>query len=52
MKNLNGISEELVLSAVASGVLVAPVLGLWPLVGVLAAVGTSIYIAGMFRSRR
>jgi hypothetical protein len=36
---------------IASAVLAGPVLGLWPLVGVIAAIGTSVYITNSIRRR-
>ena len=43
---------EIALAMIGGAVLAGPLLGLWPLVGVLAAIGTSVYIADMFRPGR
>jgi hypothetical protein len=43
---------ELALAMIGGAVLAGPLLGLWPLVGILAACGTSIVIANQFRDRR
>jgi hypothetical protein len=52
VKELNGISGGLVAVVVATGVLMVPECGIAPLVGLLAAVATSVYIAGkLFRDR-
>jgi hypothetical protein len=51
-EDLNGIDSGLALTAVATGVLMVPMCGIAPLIGLLAAVATSIYIAGMFRPGR
>jgi hypothetical protein len=51
-EDLNGIDGGLALTAVATGVLMVPMCGIAPLIGILAAVGTSVYIANLlFRHR-
>jgi hypothetical protein len=35
---------DLIIASLASALLVGPILGCWPLVGVIAAVGTALYI--------
>lgn len=52
MKDLNGIDGGLIVTAIVTGVLMAPACGVAPLIGLLAAVGTSVYIAGMLFRRR
>ena len=36
----------------ASGLLLVPIMGWWPLFGVAAACGTALYIAEQFNNRR
>jgi uncharacterized oligopeptide transporter (OPT) family protein len=52
---VRGIDEstgKLALAMIGTGVLVGPVLGLWPLVGILAACGTFVFVAQQFKDRR
>jgi hypothetical protein len=42
----------LMLAMLGSALLAGPVLGWWPLVGVVAACGSYIYVASLFRPRR
>ena len=42
----------LVLAVLASGLLLVPLGGWLPLLGIAAACGTSVYIAGQFNKRR
>jgi hypothetical protein len=37
---------------IGTGVFLGPVLGLWPLVGILAACGTFVCVAQKFKDRR
>ena len=46
------ISGGLMFAMVVSGLILVPCMGWWPLVGVAAACGTSVYIAGQFNKRR
>ena len=40
------------LAMLASGAILIPMMGWWPLIGVAAACGTSVYIAEQFNKRR
>ena len=42
----------LMLAMLTTGVLLAPFAGWWPLIGIAAACGTSVYIAEQFNKRR
>jgi len=46
------IDGGLVLAMIGGGLLMVPSFGLLPLLGIAAAIGTSIYIAEQFNSRR
>ena len=46
------INGGLMLTMLASGVLMIPMAGWWPLIGIAAACGTSVYIASQFNNRR
>ena len=45
-------SGELLLASIDGAVFVGRILGIWPLIGVIAAGGTSLYIASLFDRRR
>jgi hypothetical protein len=45
LESSGGLAVALIAGAIAAG----PVLGWWPLVGIIAACGTAIYIANIFR---
>ena len=51
MRKSLGSNGELALAMIGGAVIAGPLLGWWPLVGVIAACGTSIYIANLFRRR-
>ena len=36
---------------IGGAILAGPILGLWPLVGVIAACGTTLYVANLFHRR-
>jgi hypothetical protein len=42
---------QLALAMIGGAILAGPILGLWPLVGVIAACGTAIYVANSARRR-
>ncbi len=42
---------QLALAVIGSAMLAGPILGLWPLVGVIAACGTAIYVANSIHRR-
>ena len=41
---MDDINENLAVAMVVGAIVAGPLLGIWPLVGVLAAVGTALYI--------
>jgi hypothetical protein len=45
-------SGAFALAMIGSALLLGPLCGWWPLVGVVAACGTSAYLANRFRPRR
>jgi hypothetical protein len=51
MRDFIETNSGLALAMVGGAIAAGPVLGLWPLVGVIAACATSVYIASMFRPR-
>jgi hypothetical protein len=42
----------LMLAMLASGLLLVPIMGWWPLFGVAAACGTAVYLTKQFNDRR
>jgi len=40
------------LTMLATGVMLVPTMGLWPLVGIAAVCGTTLYVAEQFNKRR
>lgn len=51
MRNSLDSQGQLMLAMIGSAILAGPILGLWPLVGVLAACGTAICIANSVHRR-
>jgi hypothetical protein len=51
MRNSLDSQGELALAMIGGAILAGPILGLWPLVGVLAACGTAIYVANSIHRR-
>ena len=52
---MRGIDEStggLALAMIGTGILVGPILGLWPLFGILAACGTFVCVASQGKGRR
>jgi hypothetical protein len=43
---------KLALTMIGAGVLLGPIMGLWPLVGILAACGTYFCVANQGKGRR
>jgi hypothetical protein len=52
MRGSRDSTGELAIAMIAGTVLVGPVLGWWPLVGILAACGSFVYVASQFNKRR
>ena len=52
MRGIDESTGKLALALIGTGVLVGPVLGLWPLFGILAACGTYLYAANQGKGRR
>ena len=52
MRGVNDSTGKLALAMIGAGVLVGPVLGLWPLFGILAACATFVCVANQGKGRR
>ena len=52
MRGIDESTAKLALAMVGTGVLLGPIMGLWPLVGILAACGTFVAVAGRGKGRR
>lgn len=52
MRGIDDSTGKLALTLIGTGVLVGPVLGAWPLLGVLCACGTYLFVASQSKGRR
>ena len=51
MRNSLDSQDELALAMIGGAILAGPILGLWPLMGVIAARGTTLHVANLFHHR-
>ena len=52
MRGIDESTAKCALALIGTGILVGPILGLWPLFGILAACGTFVAVAGQGKGRR
>ena len=52
MRGVDDSTGKLALAMIGTGILVGPILGLWPLFGILAACGTFVAVTRQGKGRR